>query len=763
MQTECKKFNITGVVQGVGFRPFIYRFAKKYNLHGYVKNLGNNVEIVVEGRGKDIDEFLYDLTIHNPPLSSIGSIKTTVIRECGFTDFSILDSEKGSFANSIIPPDTAICSECMGEMFDPNNRRYHYPFTVCTNCGPRYTTVQALPYDRENTTMADFPLCPDCNREYTAQLDRRYHAQPVCCSHCGPGLLLMDGQGDVHAHREDAIAECAKLIDEGYIVAIKGYGGFHIACRADTDEAIFSLRERLNRPAQPFAVMAHNIGTVRMFARVSGQECDLLTNSRRPIVVVSKNDDFPLSGIVAPNLHNIGVMLPYSGTHHLLFDKSRSDVYVMTSANLPGRPMVIDNEEAFDKLEGIADYYLMHDRRIANRTDDTVVRIVNGHTAYLRRSRGFVPEPIELPFGIGAAIGVGAELNTTVTVAKGNLAYISQYVGNTKHVETSKYHNEVARHMMNLTGIDPQIWGCDLHPMFNTTAFALEHGEKEGYSVIPVQHHHAHIVSLMADNDLPVDSKIIGIALDGVGYGDDGTVWGGEILKATYSGYARVSHLMVQPMPGGDVAAYYPSRMVLGMLNGVLGQDELRRLSLYFKHGISERDAVLNQLEKGINVVQTSSAGRVLDGAAALLGIANRRSFEGEPAMKLESAAKQGADTVELPIVCKRGVLDTTQLLYGVYELLDTHQINDLAYAVENALAMGVAKLAISAAGKYGIDVVGLSGGVAYNDHITSCIHEYVKESGLELITHRNVPCGDGGISFGQAVTAGVRLRELLK
>jgi len=757
MQTECKKINVTGIVQGVGFRPFVYRLAAEHNLFGYVKNLGNNVEIVVEGGRETIEQFRHDLDVKKPPLSRIDGMKTKAVHETGFTDFLILPSGKGFAANSIIPPDTAICPECLGEMLDPDNRRYRYPFTVCTNCGPRYTTVRTLPYDRENTTMIDFPLCTQCSREYTAPYDRRYHAQPVCCPACGPALTLADGHGSILARDYDAIVQGAGLIDEGKIVAVKGYGGFHIACSTASDEVIRKLRNRLDRPAQPFAVMAKDIETVRSFASVSAQEADLLSSVRRPIVVLDKSDDFPLSGQVAPDLHNIGVMLPYSGTHHLLFNRSKVDTYVLTSANLPGLPMVIDTDDALVRLRGIADHYLLHNRVIANRTDDTVVRVVNGCTAFIRRSRGFVPEPIKLPFAVEPAIGVGPELNTTVTIARGEDAYLSQYIGNTKHVETAQYHKEVVRHLMQLTGIEPKRWGCDLHPRFNTTGLALEMG---GNDTVFVQHHHAHIVSLMVDNLLPLDSRIIGIALDGVGLGSDGTVWGGEILEATYSGYKRRASLMTQPMPGGDLAAYYPARMVLGMLNSVLGTDELERLPLYFKHGEAERSAVLNQLERDINVGRTSSAGRVLDAAAALLGISCYRSFEGEPAMKLESAAKRripGTRVVDIPVICERGVLDTTQLLYGIYEHLGTQSVHDMAYSTEDAIARGVAELAVSAAKKRGIGVVGLSGGVAYNGHIVGRIGEVLDDAGLELITHKNVPCGDGGVSLGQAVVAGVQ------
>ncbi len=416
--------------------------------------------------------------------------------------------------------------------------------------------------------------------------------------------------------------------------------------------------------------------------------------------------------------------------------------------------------EALEKLKGIVDFHLLHNRVIANRNDDTVIRIVNGKAAFIRRSRGFVPEPIELPFEIEASIGVGAEINSTVTVAKGKLAYISQYIGNTNHLETFRYHFEVVQHLTRLTGIEPLYWGCDLHPAFNTTRFAMKMGKE---NTLPVQHHHAHMLALMADNSLPLDSRILGIALDGVGYGTDGTVWGGELFESSYFGYERLGHLLPQPMPGGDLASKIPSRMVLGILFERLERAELEKLPLIFPQGTQEFSAVMKQLEKGVNIFQSSSTGRVLDAAAAMLGICEIRTYEGEPAMKLESAAKKSTHKVDLPIVFRKAeksglpALDTTELLLGAYELIGKYSSADLAFAIEDSLAKGISELAVSLAAKRGLEKIGLSGGVAYNDHITSCIAGTVREAGFEFLTHRQVPCGDGCISFGQALAAGLR------
>jgi hydrogenase maturation protein HypF len=760
MQNEARVLHVTGTVQGVGFRPFVYQLAKAHGLFGYVKNLGNHVEILIEGNQGNLENFLQDLLEKKPPLAKITEIKSKNVPVSAYSKFIIVPSEPGVFENSIIPPDTAICEDCRSEIFNPSSRYYHYPFTVCTNCGPRYTTVRTLPYDRENTTMADFPLCAECETEYTDPLNRRYHAQPVCCQKCGPEIWLSDPEGNVIAKGYEAISEASDFLQQGSILSIKGFGGFHIACDARKEEPVKELRRRLKRPEQPFAVMAKNTDVVESFAELEGAGREYLTSRRRPITVLPKSKEFNLAESASPGLHNIGVMLPYTGTQNLLFDRESDAVYVMTSANLPGRPMVVENKEALEKLKGIVDFHLLHNRVIANRNDDTVIRIVNEKAAFIRRSRGFVPEPIDLPFEVEASIGVGAEINSTVTVAKGKLAYISQYIGNTNHLETFRYHSEVVRHLIRLTGIEPLHWGCDLHPAFNTTRFAMNMGRED---TLPVQHHHAHMLALMADNSLPLDSRMLGIALDGVGYGTDGTVWGGELFESSYSGYERLGHLLPQPMPGGDLASKVPSRMVLGILFERLEKEELEKLPLSFPQGTQEFSAVMKQLEKGVNVFQSSSTGRVLDAAAAMLGICGIRTYEGEPAMKLESAAKKSTHMVELPLVFKKAeksglpAFDTTELLLGVYELFGKYSTADLAFAVEESLAKGISELAVSLALKRGLEKIGLSGGVAYNDHITSCIAGNVKEAGFEFLTHVQVPCGDGCISFGQALAAGLK------
>ena len=758
MVCVCKKIIVEGIVQGVGFRPFVYRIAKKHNLSGYVRNTGGRVEIVVQGSVLQVDKFLHDLDFEKPPHSEIDTIESEDIERSNFSNFSIIRSNADTTPSSILVPDIGICKNCIEELSNPHDRRYGYPFISCTECGPRYTLIKSLPYDRYNTSMDSFQPCATCNEEYTTPADRRFHAQTVCCHDCGPEVSFTNSNGRVSSRGNDAIAECAASIDAAKIIAVKGYGGFHLVCDAFQNEAVDLLRKRLGRSQQPFAIMVKDIPAARQLVYLDKREEKLLQSSKRPIVVLDKKDEsYPFASI-APGLHNIGIMLPYSGIQQLLFQYTSSSAYVMTSANIPGLPMVIDSDAAIKDLSAIADHYLIHDLKIENRIDDSVIRYIANNPVFIRRSRGYVPHPIELPFKVRPSVGVGAELSNTIMFASGDRAYISPHIGNTNHFETATYHSEVFWKFSSLTSIKPEYWGCDLHPQFNTTKFAKDNG---GETVIPVQHHHAHVVSLMADAQLERDARIIGIALDGVGYGADGTIWGGEILESGYTDYKRCAHLKPQPMAGGDLCSYYPERMVLGMLKDVIGSEELLSFPFELKHGPREAKTVLEQLNKKINVIMSSSSGRVLDAAAALLGICKYRSYQGEPAMKLESSARAGKEaSFELHPVIKDSIFDTSSLLYELYELKNDHTVEDLAYAYEDAFAKGMAQLAIRSAKKNNIGVIGLTGGVAYNEHIACRIQDDIKEAGFEFISHSRVPCGDAGVSLGQALVASLKKED---
>ena len=756
----------TGVVQGVGFRPFVYRLANRHGLVGFVRNMGDaGVQIIVEGEKKRITKFIAAIRAEKPSLARVDDVKIKWSRATGeFTMFKVVKSEKAGLGLiSVVPPDIALCDDCMREMFDPTDRRHLYPFITCVNCGPRYTIIEELPYDRPRTSMKVFPLCADCMREYKDPADRRYHAEPTCCSVCGPKLELHDGDGE----RVDVVnpaLETAKLLDDGNVIAIKGIGGIHVAAKTTDDDVVARICKAFNRPQQPFATMSKDLKTIKTFAKVSKLEEKLLTSYRRPIVALQKSSNYTLSEFISPGMDSIGVMLPYSGTHHLILSYGEDPAYIMTSANVSGLPMLIDNVEAMKDLKGKVDYFLLHDRTIVNRCDDSVVKVVDGAPAFLRRSRGYAPDPIKLAFRCKEKIlALGAELNDTVSLLVDDSCFVSQHIGDTTKVETLEYMQEATERLMgllNLKGVD--IVAHDMHPLYATTGLATKMARHLKAGTVAVQHHHAHLAALMAEHGL---DELVGIAGDGVGYGSDGTIWGGEVMVADMKSFERVGGLMKQRMPGGDIATQFPARMVAGILWQVMEPKEVERVLLEFclngfKHGRREVGVVLHQIERDLNVFWTSSCGRVLDAAACLLGICSVRTYEGEPAMKLEAAAKGGnPKKIKMNIEIKKdgnlNIVDTSQILLGALEALRARvPRRHIAAAVQCALAEGLSGIAIDAAFDRKMKVVGGSGGVFCNDAMTSAARKATNKAGLKFVRHELLPTGDGGISVGQAVVA---------
>jgi len=761
----------SGVVQGIGFRPFVYRIAVKRGLTGYVLNLGDaGVKIVAEGDKKSIKSFLRALQDEKPPLAYYEKLEVKWEEYKGeFSSFVVAKSNKNARSGgaSYIPPDIALCDDCRRELFNPQSRRYMYPFIVCSACGPRYTIIEDLPYDRENTTMRDFPMCEDCEKEYTNPLDRRYHAEPTCCPKCGPSMSLYTRDGEL-IETLNPIKEAAKLLEEGYILAIKGIGGTHVATKTTEDDPVILLRKRRRRPQRPFALMSRDLDAIQKFAEITPLERDLLLSYRRPIVVLEKKDPFPLSKYLAPGLHTIGVMLPYSGIHEILLYHSKEPALVMTSGNYPGQPMAISNEEAFSQLSKIVDYFLLHNRRIINRNDDSVIRIVDNKLSFLRRSRGYVPEPFKLRFledNQETVIGFGAEENVTFTLLRGRYAYPSQHIGDVDNLEMIEFIQTTVRNLSRITNINPEnvtAVGSDLHPGFFTTKFAEEFAKQHDISHYKIQHHHAHIIALMAEHNFPIDEEVIGIAIDGYGYGIDRTAWGGEILLATYTDFKRLGHLEQVPMPGGDKSTYYPIRMATGILSKQLSTQELRNiLASYkdaFQFGEKEIDIVIKQISSKFNTPMTSSTGRVLDAISVLLNICNRRTYEGEPAMKLEAFAAQG-NPDKLPFnitISKRNgnyIFNTSEIVLQVVDYLKNNEKpKDIAASAQKAIALGLSELALAGALDTGVNKILLSGGVGYNNAIVKTIREKVESHGLKFYRHEKLPTGDGGISFGQAV-----------
>lgn len=797
---ERATVRVDGVVQSVGFRPFVYRRATAHGLRGTVKNLGDaGVRITVEGAPAAIDALLADLRENTPPLARVEMVE--VRREDAsnplFDAFDIVESGDGATPDDAscgtedgtgggtIPPDTAVCEQCLDDLRDSDSRYHGYWATSCVDCGPRFTVVEALPYDRPTTSMRAFPMCGDCAEEYENPTDRRYHAQTIACPQCGPRVRFgrpANGATDASTAVPDdgrdpfpsdlansleghpGIEATARAIASGEVVVLKGIGGAHLACDATDAAAVQRLRKRTGRTEKPFALMAPNPDAVEGFAVVSEAEREELLSPRRPILLLNQRGAGEVVPGVAPGLHTVGVMLPYSGVHHLLFDHLDAPV-VLTSANLPGRPMLTANATLVDGLADVADGFLLHDRRIVARCDDSVARVVDGERRLLRRSRGFAPTPVSLPGADDAAVlGVGPELDVTPGVLRDGDAYLVQYIGDVDTLETFEYFERAIDHLHDVSGIDhPPVVAHDAHPEFNTTDYARRL-VREGVAerAVAVQHHHAHAASVLAEHDR---DRAVALTLDGVGYGPDGTVWGGEILDASRAESERVGGLARVPMPGGDQATRHPGRLAAGLLHAADARrvaESLARHDVQFPGGADERDVVCQQLDADVNTPRTSSAGRFLDAVSALLGVCTERTYEGEPAMKLEALAARGTPrAVDVPraSVDGRPVVDTPALFGTLVDLLtDGTPRPDVAATAQATMARGLADLAVDAADELGQDTIVLSGGVAYNDHVACEIRQTVTAAGRSLLGNEQVPAGDGGVAYGQLAAAAARL-----
>jgi hydrogenase maturation protein HypF len=739
---------VRGIVQGVGFRPFVYARAVALGIRGTVKNTGSQVEI--DAWGDRFEAFLADVS-RGPPLSRIDSVEVLPLAGPPPAGFLILTSSAGTLSG-MIPPDVATCGECVGDLFDGRSRYHGYFATSCVNCGPRYSIIESLPYDRERTSMAAFPMCPECGREYTDPGCRRHHAQTIACPSCGPRLSLMDADGRAMGV-PDPVREAAELLDAGSILAIRGIGGFHIAC---TEERAGELKARLGRVEQPFAVMVREEFLGRMTCVKDG-DWKVLGSEVHPIAVLVKRD--PTAHADISNLHTIGCMLPYAPLHHLLFARLAAPLLIMTSANMPGYPMITETDTAVAKLRGQVDYYLTHDRQILNRCDDSVVR--DGFI--IRLSRGIAPKRTRIDLGPACILGVGPELNSNVTIYKGGFAITSPHVGHVRNPPTLAYLEETAERIRGWLGAKYDVIAHDLHPSFLSTGYARALAEETGAELVPVQHHQAHVAATTLE-------PCVSITIDGVGYGDDGRVWGGEVFAGQVPHLDRIGHLEEVPMPGGDLATRFPERM----LYGILPDD--RVLSLLMDRGWTDIQCgvLARQVERGVNVAWTSSTGRVLDAVSALLGICRERTYDGEPAMRLEAAA-YGAPAREWPLefVEKPGaeVLSTRSVVQrALGEYLAAREaggraggkavVAGIAASVQESLARGLAHIAVHGARDRGLEIVALSGGVAYNASIRETIRREVEQAGLTLLMNRVYPLGDGCISYGQCVWAGAVKRE---
>ncbi len=737
------KITVRGIVQGVGFRPFVYARACEYSIAGSVKNLGSEVEIYAQG-----NHFSYFLAAvsRGPPLSRIDSVVVSETTREIPNGFVILPSSTGSLTG-MIRPDIACCDACIADIFQKGGRYEGYWATSCVNCGPRYSIISEVPYDRERTSMAAFPMCPTCAGEYSDPKSRRHHAQTIACNTCGPELELLDTSGN-RIDCRDPIKETSKLLDAGRIMAIRGIGGFHLAC---IEEAATELKKRLGRIEQPFAVMVRP-DEINRIVTISPREREILESPVHPIMVLPKRD--PTAHAAISNLHTIGCMIPYTGLHHLLFHHLQHPLLIMTSANMPGYPMITGIDHAMAKLTHDVDFFLTHDREIVNRCDDSVIR--DGYI--IRLSRGIAPKRTAINLGTQCILGVGPELNANATIYSKGFAVTSPHVGNVRNPATLDYLEETVRKLQRLLGAKFDVIAHDLHPQFLSTRFAREIASEHGLTLVPVQHHRAHIAATTTE-------PCVGIAIDGVGYGDDGTVWGGEVFSGQVPDLPRVAHLEPVAMPGGDLATRFPERM----LYGILPEEEC--LALLATRGWSdiELGVLKKQVATGFNVTMTSSTGRVLDAASALLGICRERTYDGEPAMKLESAAIGGRiEPWELAFDTNEGceTLSTKALMKTAFHRLamahldDRQAVRDIAASFQYNLSRGIAALAVHAANRDGMQRVALSGGVAINYAIRETIRSEIETAGLDCVTNAEYPLGDGCVSFGQCVYAGMKSRQ---
>jgi len=767
--------SVRGVVQGVGFRPFVYGLAVKHNLKGWVCNTSEDVKIEVEGKSRSVGEFQLELRTKAPPLARIESIDVVYRPPVGYKTFEIRHSEVLKEGYQLISPDIATCTACLSELFNPRDRRYRYPFTNCTNCGPRFTIIEGMPYDRVNTTMRHFQMCSECQAEYDNPLDRRFHAQPNACPKCGPQLILLDSQGN-QLGESDPVAAASRLLKEGKIVAVKGLGGFLLACDATSDLVVKILRQRKRRPSKPFAIMVADLDEARRHCSVSKEEQEVLTSPQSPIVLMKWSGQSSISKEVAPNLCYLGVMLPYTPLHHLLL-RDTGRPLVMTSGNLSEEPIAKDNHEALKRLHGIADYFLVHNRDIYSRYDDSVVMVNRGETQLIRRARGYAPYPLHLPFRVRQVLGCGAQEKNTFCLTKDNYAFLSQHIGDMENMETLEHFHDTISLYKRLFHVEPEIVAHDLHPEYLSTKYAQELGES-GLKVVPVQHHHAHIISCMVDNRL--ETPVIGVAFDGTGMGTDGNLWGGEFLVVDYASFRRMGQLEYLPLPGGAIAIKRPYRIAISYILSLLGESALNHVFSRFgfvreKEGgkrtrrppgtlFSETEAeiIKQQVRKKINSPLTSSMGRLFDAVSALLGIRWEIDYEGQAAVELEMAAYQedyGNVYQRYPFsISKEGgtkVVRLQDILSGIIADLE-HDVPAAIISVKfhNTVALIINEMCQLIANEMGINKIALSGGVFQNRLLLKRAVEILERNGLQVFTHRQVPCNDGGIALGQAVIA---------
>jgi hydrogenase maturation protein HypF len=760
-----KRIQIQGVVQGVGFRPFVYRLAQRLDIRGYILNSSEGVVIEAEADEEAVQQFVSALATELPSLAKIDAVEVSGIEPTGEDCFTIHESAAIAGRFALVPPDVGTCPDCQQDFKTPGDRRYRYPFTNCTNCGPRYTIIRDVPYDRRNTTMDEFRMCPACQAEYHDPSNRRFHAEPNACPDCGPGLALVTAEKlalgtplDFAAASQGILGHARLLLEHGEILAIKGLGGFHLACDASNHQAVSLLRERKRRNGKAFAIMTRDLATAERLCFVTPADRSLLMSPSRPIVLLRRRDGAPISEKVAPGNARLGVMLPYTPLHHLLFEGAGFEALVMTSGNLSEEPIVHRNQEVWPRLKGLADHFLLHNRDIHARADDSVVQSFEGREYPIRRSRGFVPEPVDLAKPVHDILACGGELKNTLCLTRDHYAILSQHIGDLENLETMEFFRETLEHLKRFFRVSPVAVAHDLHPNYLSTRFALE---ESGLQPIGIQHHHAHIASCMADNGL--EGRVIGVALDGSGYGTDGKIWGGEFLVCGFSEFERRGHLSYVPLPGSNNAVRQPWRSALAYLDAAFGSEAASLPLPLFREIPAEQITFVGaMISRRIHTFETSSCGRLFDAVASILGIRHEITYEGQAAIELEAAASRDPGTYPFEF---RGNdpfrIDLRSLIRKITnDFLGGAPIPVISARFHRTIGQVVVDACVRIRESAGLNRVCLSGGTFQNLRLLDHSVTGLRERDFQVFVHHRVPPNDGGLSLGQAMIANHRLIE---
>ncbi|MGJ7035335.1 carbamoyltransferase HypF [Anoxybacillus eryuanensis] len=751
-----KAVNITvkGRVQGVGFRPFIFALAQRYQVKGTVQNNMDGVFIHVEGDADAVDQFIHVLPIQAPRLSRIDEMVVTIAQWRAFKDFSIIPSERKGSSSLVIPIDTAVCDDCLREMNDPNDHRYRYPFINCTQCGPRYTIIEKLPYDRPFTSMHSFQMCERCEQEYEDPMNRRHHAQPIACPICGPSVTLLKADGQIV--QGDAIEQAKQYIRAGAIVAVKGLGGYHLACDATNEQAVQQLRLRKQRPNRPLAVMAASLDIVEQLCEITKEEKQLLISPEAPIVVIKQKRNTMIAPSVAPGLQTVGVMLPYTPLHHLLLDK-QLPVVVMTSANRSGVPIIYEDEQVLRDLQGIADYFLIHNRPIVHPIDDSVVQVENGVMHFIRRARGFVPDPLWTKHNVHEIVALGGQQKNVFAFGRHHQIFLGPHIGDLEHVEVMEHFQREYEHLRTWMGVTPKVVAVDLHPNYETWNIV----KQWNVDVVAVQHHHAHMVSCMEENH--IHSPCFGLILDGTGYGEDGHIWGFELLYGDATQYKRLGHLTYTPLPGGERCIKEPWRTTVGMLGYYFGEEGYSLAEKRFIEQANDVRVLRQMIKKGLHSPLAGTCGRLFDAVSAFLHVCTHSTYDGEAAIRLSELIDDTKIYETYPFhvkKCDEWEIDLTEMWRSIIKDVEAHeQTNTIAGRFHETVVQAsveMIRLALQQYPTYERNIV-LSGGSMHNRYITKRLRQELNKLGLCVYTHQKVPCNDGGLALGQLMIAAHR------